>query len=103
MHTIIRKKPCFLRYINPIYIAKAKQESTDQTDFQKAIERIVEEFFTPILARREVFLLTSLRSQFQELAIVYEIDHPEKYTYQKLNHHLIKVRPQVSFVCQPGM
>ena len=103
MHAIIRKKTCYLRYTNPIYIAKAKQESTDQTDFQKAIERIVEEFFTPILARREVFLLTSLRSRFHELVMEYEIVHPEKYTIQKPNHHLIKVCPQVAFVSQPGM
>ena len=103
MHATIRKKNCLLRYTNRIYIAKAKQESKDQTAFQKAIERIVEDFSTPILARREVFLLTSLRSRFQELAIEYEIEHPESYTSQKLKNHLIKVWPEVSFVSQPGM
>ena len=98
-----RKKGCFSHYIKDKHVA-AQQKEIDRTNAnKKAIFELIEEYRPPIVQEKQVFPLTTLKTQFQEIAATAEIENSEVYSSHRIKKQLMEECPDIAFISQPGM
>ena len=98
-----RKKNCLAHYIDSRKISKARGNEKNTSAYEKAIAELINEFSGPIVDKKDVFLLSTLKSRFQELVTEYGVEHPEVYTSQKLKNKLLQNWHEVIFISQIGI
>lgn len=98
-----RQKGCYPRYINDRNIKAQEKESATESSYQSVVKTLVDEFRPAIINEKQVFVLSTLRSRFHELATEAGVENPERYRSFRLKRQLIQECPEISFVPQPGM
>ena len=99
-----QRKNCLTHYISWRNISASRKEEKRENAHNRLITKIKEEYCKPIIDSKEVFLLTSIKSRFMELAQDDpEFDILQMYTAQKLKKKLMQQWPELCFIPQPGL
>ena len=97
-----RKKGCYTRYVSYRNISASVNQSKIDNAYLKAIRNLVEEYRPAIIENKEVYLLTTLKERFLQLAIENGVDNPDSYKSFNLKRQLMQECPHLSFISQPG-
>ena len=95
-----RKKGCCARYLKQTDVPKITQQ--DKNLIQKVIDIISAEFNPQIINEKKVFLLTTLKHRFNEIADEIGLEGAESYRQQYFKQQLIRCCAKLSFIAQPG-
>ena len=98
-----RRKNCLTHYISVRNILASKTDEKRENAHKRIITKIKEEYYKPIVHGKEVFLFTSIKSRFMELAQDdAESDILQMYSTQNLKKKLVQEWPDLCFIPRPG-
>lgn len=88
---------CLSNYIN------TELAEIDSSAYMEVLKTLISEYQNSILCDKEVYLLSTLKKRYHELAESTGISNPHLYSAQNLKLQLQKNWPELSFISQPGM
>ena len=97
-----RHKACYVNYTSAKGIISTAIPETDNNNiYQTKTQYLVDEFTKPIMDELQVFLFTTLKTRFEEIAEEHDVELSPTYTKTHLRNQLEKIWPDLRFIPQP--